>query len=239
MKTLGIIPARGGSKRLPQKNIRPLFGKPLIAWTIEIAKQSGLDRVIVSTDNQEIADIAKEFGAEVPFIRPEHLATDTIGIEDVLKHAYEWMRDKEQFDAEAIVLLLATSPTRQVVHIQNAMNLFEESQSDSVVTVVPALANWNPHWQLVEDPNRGVILFTGEHITQIRTRSQDLPPTWSRNDVAYVLKPSNLYQEKPNLYGDRIQLSPMNDFYNADVNTENDWFITEQKIKLMQEGKAP
>lgn len=239
MKTLGIIPARGGSKRIPRKNIRPLLEKPLIGWTIECAKNGHLDRVIVSTDDAEIAETARSLGADVPFLRPENMAADTTGIEPVLRHAYEWMRDNQGYTADAIVLLMATNPTRQPIHIIEALDLFQRTNADSVISVMPVLANANPHWTLVHQPNGQVTLFSGDPLTSIKTRSQDLPPCYSRNDIVYILKPSNLYQPIPNLYGDRVELYKMDDFFSADINTEHDWFITEQKVKLLRSGGLP
>ena len=97
MKIIGIIPARGGSKSVPRKNIKKLGNKPLIYWSIKAALESNLDRVIVSTDNQEIAKIAKKYGAETPFIRPRELSTDTMGIEPVLQHVVDWLKINENY----------------------------------------------------------------------------------------------------------------------------------------------
>lgn len=239
MRILGVIPARGGSKRVYKKNIRPLLEKPLIAWTIEAARLGLPGRTIVSTDDPEIAEIAKAAGGEVPFVRPEQLATDTSGIEGVLRHAYEWMRDHEEYEADAIALLLPTNPTRQPFHLREAVERMTATSADSVVAVVPALANMNPAWILKRDADGRVCLHDGEPLTKILTRSQDLPPRFSRNDLVYLLKPANLYQATPNLYGDHVELLETDDFFTADINTENDWFMTEQKMRLLRDGKVP
>src|SRR3989344_4905729 len=133
MKIVGIILARGGSKSIPSKNIKEFCGKPLIAWTIESAKKSKLlDRVIVSTDDERIAAVAREYGAETSFLRPKELATDSMGVEPVLKHAFEWLRDNEKYEADALALLPATTPTRQSFHIDEAITIFKERGADSV-----------------------------------------------------------------------------------------------------------
>ena len=134
-RILGIIPARGGSKRLPGKNIRDLCGKPLVAWTIEQAKKSRyLDKIIVSTDDEEIAEISKEYGAEVPFLRPKELAKDDSPTIDTIIHAIEFLGKKgETYDI--IVLLQPTSPLRKDDDIDNAIELFLEKHPESVISV--------------------------------------------------------------------------------------------------------
>jgi CMP-N-acetylneuraminic acid synthetase len=234
MKILGVIPARGGSKRIPRKNIRLLNGKPLLAWTIENAIKSGISRVVVSTDDPIIAKIAKKSGAEVPFLRPSELAGDKLGIEPVLKHAFEWYKTNEHFHADAIALLMPTSPLRRTEHIDEAINILKRTKADSVVSVIPATANNNPHWILKRNSRGRVVLFTGDPLTKIKTRSQDLPPCYSRNDVIYLLKPKNLYEKIPNLYGKKVELYVMDEFFDVDINTPNDWFICQQKFKLLK-----
>ncbi|MEZ8094469.1 cytidylyltransferase domain-containing protein [Photobacterium swingsii] len=134
-KPLAIIPARGGSKRLPRKNVLPLAGKPLIVWTIEAALESGVfDRVVVNTDDQEIADIAIHYGAEVPYLRPDELATDTATTLDVLKHQLQYAVS-EWGGYDDFVLLQPTSPLRTGQDIRNAWALYSQHEVESVVAV--------------------------------------------------------------------------------------------------------
>lgn len=237
MKVIGIIPARGGSKSIPKKNIKRLVNKPLIAWTIETALKSNLDRVIVSTDSKEIAKIAKKYGAEVPFLRPKELATDTLGIEPVLQHVVDWLKKKENYIPDAVALLLPTTPLRLPKHINDTIKLFKKTKADSVVSVCEVMANSNPHWMLKRNNNDKVTLFTGEPLTKIKTRRQELPKCYSRNDVIYLLKPKNLKEKKPNLYGKKVELYEMDQFYDVDINTEEDWFLCQQKFKRLRELK--
>ncbi len=233
MKIVGIIPARGGSKSIPKKNIKDFGGKPLIAWTILSAKASGLDRVIVSTDSEEIAGVAKAHGAEAPFLRPEELATDTLGIEPVLKHAYEWLRDTESYEADALALLMPTSPLRQTRHIEEMLDLFRTSGADSVVAVNETPANHTPYWTLTRDESGTVSLWGGVPLRNILTRRQDFPQKcYARNDLGYILKPANLYEERPNLYGNRVELYVVLDpeRYEADINTPGEWLEAEEKL---------
>lgn len=135
MHFLGIIPARGGSKRLPGKNIANLCGKPLIAWTIEAAKRSQLDSCIVSTDSREIAYIACRQGAWVPFIRPPELASSSARTVDVLIHAVRYMMTEFAFEPDYIVTLQPTTPTRTERDINVAIDFLEDCQLDSFVTI--------------------------------------------------------------------------------------------------------
>ena len=233
MKIVGVIPARGGSKSIPRKNIRDFGGKPLIAWTILSAKDSGLNRVIVSTDDPEIVEVARAHGAEAPFLRPSELATDTLGIEPVLKHAYEWLRDNEGYEADALVLLMPTSPLRQTRHIDEMIVRFMESGADSVVAVNETPANHTPYWTLTRDEGGAVSLWGGVSLRNILTRRQDFPQKcYARNDLGYVLKPANLYEERPNLYGEKVELYvvPDPERYEADINTPGEWKEAEEKL---------
>ena len=135
-KVLGVIPARGSSKRFPNKNIRMLAGKPLIAWTIEAArKATRLTDFLVSSDALLITDIAKNYGAPVPFIRPSELATDTVRNIEVVAHALEFMETKGQITYDIIILLQPTSPIRNPEHIDQAVDMLWQSDLDSVVSV--------------------------------------------------------------------------------------------------------
>ncbi|MHB1330562.1 MAG: acylneuraminate cytidylyltransferase family protein [Minisyncoccota bacterium] len=234
MKIVGVIPARGGSKGIPLKNLQDFCGKPLIAWSILSAKASNLNKVIVSTDSQEIAEVAKKYGAEVPFIRPKKLALDTVGMEPVLKHAYEWLRDNDEYEADALMLLQSTSPLRQVFHIDEMIKIFKQSNIDSLVSVNETPANHTPYWTLIRNKEEKVTLFDGKPLRDMFTRRQDFPnKCYARNDLGYVLKPKNLYQSKPNLYGDNVELyiTPNAHMYEIDINTQAEWAEAEEKAR--------
>lgn len=137
MKVIAIIPARGGSKAIPRKNIKKLCGKPLIAYIIETALKVGkIDRVIVSTDDKEIAEIARKYGAEVPFIRPEELARDKIPTLPVLQHAVRYLEEKKGYTPDIIVLLYATSPLVGRERISEAIKMLKNGEYDSILSVV-------------------------------------------------------------------------------------------------------
>lgn len=185
MKVLGIIPARGGSKGVPRKNIKLLGGKPLIAYTIEAALESGLDSVVVSTDDEEIAEIAKEYRAEVPFMRPGNLASDTAASMPVAIHALHEMERINDTLYDAVMLLQPTTPFRTSADIDEAIRLIEEKQSDSVISVVdvggthPARMKYLKNDFLIDPP------FCEAKEGQNR---QELEPMYIRNGAIYLTR---------------------------------------------------
>jgi CMP-N,N'-diacetyllegionaminic acid synthase len=236
-RLIAIIPARGESQGIPFKNIKNFCGKPLIAWSILAAlKSKYLDRVIVSTDSQAIARVALKYGAEV-IIRPKELAVATIGIEPALKHAYQYLLDTEKYNADGLVLLMPTTPTRQTFHIDEAIEIFQNKKSDSVVAVNETPANHTPYWTLTRSPRGKVSLWGGVPLKKIITRRQDFPTKcYARNDLVYVLKPKNLFdKERSNLYGNKVELYvvPDPEKYEADINTSGEWIETEHKFKKL------
>jgi len=145
MEYLSIIPARGGSKGLPNKNVKPFLGKPLIAWTIQQSIETKqVDRTIVSTDSHRIAKISDAFGAEVPFRRPAELATDKIAIERAVLHCLAWQDKFVEYVPDAVILLQCTSPLRRPGRIEEAIKQFESSGADCLVGVSPF---WKYLWE--------------------------------------------------------------------------------------------
>ena len=239
MKVVAVIPARGGSKKIPNKNLRKFCGKPLIAWTILEAKKSKkINRIIVSTDSVEIAKVAKRYGAEVPFLRPAELATETMGIEPVMKHAYEWLIKNKKYQADALALLFATNPLRKSFHIDEAIKIIKKTGCDSVVSVNETPANHTPFWTLIKAHDGAVSLFGGISLKNIHNRRQDFPhPCYARNELIYLLKPKNLYENPSRLYGEKVELYATNPIYEIDINTEEDWLISEIKFKSLNKRK--
>lgn len=239
MNVIAIIPAKGDSKRVPGKNLRMMLGKPLIAWAIETAKKSSkINRVIVSTSDKEIAKTAKEYGAEVPFMEPVEIAAGGGNIEGALLHAVEWLKKNENYVPDAVVLLQTTNPLRQSHDLDRVIDQFKRSGADSTITVCEALGNHNPTWMLVKDSEHGARMFNGADIRTISsTRSQDLSKCFFRNDIAYVFKTSSLYQTPPNHYGDKVDLYVMDEIYDTDINTPEDWHITEDKLCRLIGGR--
>ena len=187
-KVLGLIPARGGSKGIPGKNIRDLCGKPLIAHTIEESlKAKSLDRVIVSTDNQEIALIAQEFGAQIPFLRPSKYAQDTSSTISVVHHALKWLKDNEHYEVDAIAILTPTCPLRTASQIDNTVNILWESGLDSAVTILPPKHHPYFIYSLKKDQNYPQLeeLIT---LANKPMRRQDLPVFYTHTQSVIVSK---------------------------------------------------
>lgn len=232
MKSLAIIPARSGSKSVKNKNIRMFNGKPLIAWTIEQAISSSVSRVVVTTNSEEIRDIAINYGAEVPYLRHEKLSNDTVGIEPVIIDVLEYLKKNESYIPDCIALLMPTSPFRATDDINKSLEMFKNNDVTSVVSVSRAIANQNPHWMLKKNNDGKVILFTNKELSEIKSRRQELPEVFIRNDFVYMFTPKNLYKKKPELYGDKVKLMLVSDERaDVDINTEVDWMVAEKIFK--------
>lgn len=219
---LGIIPARGGSKGVPKKNIRHLLGKPLISWTIEEANKSKyIDRLIVSTDDQEIAEVSKTWGAEIPFIRPSELAQDdTPGIDPVL-HAIKMLPDYEY-----IVLLQPTSPLRLVQDVDTCLERVVEQEADSCVSVT--LSDKSPYWmyQLTNESELKPVVVPDKPVL----RRQDAPDVFVLNGAVYVANTSWLQETRSFLHKETIGYV-MPKERSIDVDTELDFCILETIIR--------
>ena len=190
MKILGLIPARGGSKRLPSKNKMYLGEKPLINWSIESA--NGITEIcdlLVSTDDPEIASIAKKAGAFVPWLRPSNLATDEATSVDVALHALNWY-EKEFFSIDGLLLLQPTSPFRRKNTIQNGINLFGKFNKKPVIGVSPSQSH--PEWAFKEQGDF-IVPFLKNH--KITARSQELTPSFTPNGLLYLASPEYLRVE--------------------------------------------
>jgi CMP-N,N'-diacetyllegionaminic acid synthase len=217
---LAIIPARGGSKRLPRKNILDLAGKPLISWTIEAARQSKyLDGIIVSTDDEEIAEVASSCGASV-VIRPDDLASDTASSLDVVFHAIE----SQVINYDYILLLQPTSPLRSYNHINEAIELLFDKKADAVVSVCET--EHSPLWANVLPENGNMDNFLVSDVKN--KRSQDLPSFYTLNGALYLVDKNKLQSEKSffldkNTYAylmsreDSIDIDTLLDFQIADL----------------------
>lgn len=180
MRTLAIIPARGGSKGIPGKNILPLAGKPLIAWTIKAAQAAkGITRCIVSSDDAEIISVAKQFGADVPFVRPSDLATDKASSVDVVLHALAWLEERGEY-YDTVVLLQPTTPLRSSEDIENSLKFFAEKQAPACVSVCKTFSH--PFWEYTISDDFHLFPLLGEQ----NFHRQDLPDVYLRNGAIYI-----------------------------------------------------
>lgn len=229
-KILGIIPARGGSKGIPGKNIRLLKGNPLIYYSIRAAKGSGLvNRLILTTDSVEIAQVGKELGAEVPFIRPAELARDDTPMFPVLEHAVNFV-ESEGWQADIILLLQPTAPLRQPEQIQAAVQMLTSTKCDSVVSVVQIPQHYSPDFAYkVEDGLLKPFLDGGGKVT----RRQDTRPAYSRDGTIYAFW-RDVFFDKHSIYGDDCRPFIIPDHFSCNLDTMDDWAEAETMI-LKQE----
>jgi len=193
-----VIPARGGSKGIPRKNLAPLAGRPLIAYTVDAARASGeLTRILVSTDDEDIAAAARALGADVPFLRPARLAADDTPMLDVLQELLSALEHRERYVPDIVVLLQPTSPFRRAEHIDSAVSLLTSSGADSVVTVVPVPHQFTPSSLMQIQGDRLVPLTDGPR----PLRRQDKPMLFARNGPAVVAVRVRVILEQGTLYG--------------------------------------
>ncbi len=226
MKLLALIPARGGSKRVPGKNVKPLGGLPLIAWTIKAAQESGVcSRIQVSTDDDEIVEVSRRYGADVPGLRPAALATDTAGSVEVAIHALD-VYGQEFGEPDGLLLLQPTSPFRTAATIKRAAAVFQSSGgAHPVVGVSPA--SCHPAW-CFRATSTGMEPFLGWD--SLGSRSQDLEPAWMLNGAIYVIAPARLRAEHKFLTPDTLPLI-MKDAQEAiDIDTPEDWAAAEASL---------
>ena len=224
MKPLVIIPARGGSKGVPKKNIKTLGGKPLIYYTIEAARAVFEDKYIcVSTDDIEIKNIVEQTGLKVPFLRPAELATDTAGTYEVLLHALNYYENLEYFP-DTIILLQPTSPYRTAEHIKEAIKLYT-TEIDMVVSVKETKSN--PYFNLFEEDVDGFLKKSKE---SDYTRRQDCPKVWEYNGAVYVINVESLKNTTINKFK-KVKKYVMDELSSLDIDSEMDLKFVELLIK--------
>jgi CMP-N-acetylneuraminic acid synthetase len=231
MRVLGIITARGGSKGVPGKNLKPLGGRPLIDYTIDAANDTPLDRLILSTEDQKIAEVARALGCEVPFMRPPELARDETPHLPVIVHAVEWMRDHAGYVPDIVLTLQPTSPLRSSADIAAALRMLELSGADSVVSVNAVAAHAHPMRMLRVGADGLARLFvTGEPVRTRINRRQDLPQAFVMNGAVYACRTEVLLGAHPSLYGDRVVAYPMPPERSISIDTLEDWAEAEHAL---------
>jgi N,N'-diacetyl-8-epilegionaminate cytidylyltransferase len=232
MKYVALICARGGSKGVPGKNIRLLAGRPLIGWAIQAVKQvSQLSRIIVSTDSEEIARIAKEQGAEVPFLRPSVLAEDNSPEWLVWRHALDYLAGDGHEDLGGLVVVPPTSPLRSSQDIENCINEYERKEVDVVITI--SEANRNPYFNMVTVDNHGSAELVISPKTKI-FRRQDAPNIFDVTTVCYVARPQ-FVQQYAGIFEGKVRSVFIPPERSLDIDTELDfkfaeYLITEREI---------
>jgi len=224
MKPLVIIPVRGGSKGISNKNIKKLNGKPLIQYTLEAAMQVfDVENICISTDSFEIKELVERNGVQVPFMRPKELATDTASTYDVLLHALDFYESKG-FYPDFVVLLQATSPFRTSIHIKEALELYDEN-IDMLVSVKETKSN--PYYVLFEEDKTGWLTKSkpGNFI-----RRQDCPKVWEYNGAIYIINPSSLKEKSLSEFR-KVKKYEMDEASSLDLDTTIDWLLAESLMK--------
>ena len=230
---LGIIPARGSSKGIKGKNLYMLSGKPLIQYTFEAAKKSKyISRIILTSDDSKIVEFAKEHNIEVPFIRPNDLASDVTPMISVIKHAVEWLKINEEYQADIIVLLQPTSPLSKASHIDEAVEiLLSHDKADSVVSVVKVPHNFNPVSVMCMNNDKELSTYIPDEGTKI-LRRQDKPTVYARNGAAvYVFRKDTVYRYG-NIFGKKCLGYEMSREESIDIDEEIDIKFCEALINL-------
>ena len=239
MKVLGVITARGGSKSVPGKNLKRLGGKPLIAYTVDAARESGVfDRTIVSTEDAAIADAARDLGCELPFVRPAALSADETKHLDVMEHAVRTLRD-QGYVADAVMILQPTSPLRRPQDIRASVDLLASSGADSVVSVSAVPVHYHPLRTLRVDADGNATLFvSGEPVRRRDKRRQDLPPVWAMNGAIYLFRASTLSDPEPSLFGARSVAYEMPHPSGLSIDDLDDWMEVERHLEQANTGQG-
>lgn len=222
---LAIIPARGGSKGIPNKNIVNVEGMPLIQYTIEAAQKcNNLNKLLLSTDDKKIAEIGKNFGVEVPFMRPTKLAQDDTPAIDVILHALDWLKQNDSYQPDAVVLLQPTSPLRTEKHIDKAIQLFVNKNADTVVSMVEVPHNYSPY-KLMKLDNEKLIDFWDSPIDFNIYQRQKVPELYARNGPAILIAKTDVIFRKKTFYGSKVLPFIMSKEESIDIDDKSDLYL--------------
>lgn len=226
MSCIAVIPARGGSKEVPGKNLKELAGKPLLAWTLEeTSKVSAIEEIIVSTDDERIAEVALKYGASVPFIRPAKFAQDNVHAIHVVLHLISWLEEHKRTSPEAIAMLLPTSPLRRSWHVEKALALFAEDPERPVVSVYRCLTPLISLRWIDNDK-----LLPVQRNIQPNTQRQNIKPVYGVNGSIYVASPQKLKLEKT-FHTEDARPFVMDRLHSLDINSHDDFAMAEHFLK--------
>jgi CMP-N,N'-diacetyllegionaminic acid synthase len=236
-EVLGVIPARGGSKGVPRKNIRPLAGKPLIHYTVEAARKSRLlNRVVVSTDDVEIAELVSNMGNEV-LKRPEDLARDDTPMVAVIQHVLSLLAE-DGYHPEIIVLLQPTAPLRRAEHIDDCLELISATGVNSVVSVSLVPGHFHPDWQFIISESGELQAISGRRLVELKTRRQDLSRTYTRNGALYVVR-REAFIQRESLLAPPCKAYIMAPEDSVNIDSEEDIWVAERYLLQSQNENGP
>ncbi|MGH9970705.1 MAG: cytidylyltransferase domain-containing protein [Pyrinomonadaceae bacterium] len=230
---LGLIPARGGSKSIPKKNIALLAGRPLLAYTCEAALASKrVTRVVLSTDDGDIANVGKNCGVEVPFLRPKDLSQDDTPSIAVVEHCLRWLAENNAFEPDIVVLLQPTSPLRRAHHIDEALAHLEAVEAETVVSVINVPHRFSPY-SIMKLDKGWLHDFWEQPVPFDRYRRQEVPRLYARNGPAILAARAEVIREYKSFYGSRVTAYLMGDMESIDIDDPFDlelaaWLIERQ-----------
>ena len=234
---LAVIPSRGGSRGIPEKNVRSFLGKPLLVWTLEAARDSGvLQRILLSTDDEGTATIARASGFDVPFLRPASLAQDITPTAPVIRHAVEWLQKNRNWRPDFVMVLEPTSPGRQPFHIHEAAELLVNSGADTVASITEVPHHFSPAkvFDLREDGR--IIGVGGTHPRNMVHRRQDLPTHYAFDGLIFACKTELVLSNPPTLWGKEVLGYVVDPKYAVDLDRPEDWAPAEAKLKTILLG---
>ena len=227
-QTLALVPARGGSKSIPLKNIQPLGGRPLIEYVLTAIARSGVvDRICVSTDDERIAAAARAAGAGVPFLRPRELAGDHTPTIDAVEHALDWLDRNEHYRPECVLLVQPTEPFVRPEQIRKTLELLLARGADSAITVVEVPRNYHPYHIRVLDRDRW-LKFADEEAHYAHPARQDDPPMWAFANLYWFRRESFLRTKR--IETGKLVSLPVDAVSALDINTPDDWRVAEALI---------
>lgn len=228
---VAIIPARGGSKGLPNKNIRKLLGQPLIYYSIKTALKSKLvDRVIVSTDSEKIAKIAKKCGAEVPFKRPAYLAADTAHTPPVIQHAVKFLKEKENYHPDIVVTLQPTSPLRKEEDIDKMIKILVKNNYDSIISI-QNVGSHHPWWMSKMKNNKLVPFLDKLDADPYNLERYQLPRVFQQNGSIYITKTKALFEKNNIIIKENCGAYLMDNIYSLEIDDYNDFLFMAMIMK--------
>jgi CMP-N,N'-diacetyllegionaminic acid synthase len=228
MEVLGVIPARANSKGIPGKNFKLLNGKPLIGYTIEEGLKSQINRLIVSTDSSEIAKISKDFGAEVPFLRPSELSQDDSVIEDSILQVLKKLKEDEGYEPDIIVLLQPTSPLRTAKHIDDCIHLLKEKKVDSILSVSKPMEH--PAEMVYWDDSGKMLFLSDIFFKGEKNQRQQYPTFLFANGAVYAFQYQS-FMDKKSWCGDKTLPYEMRQIDSIDIDSIDDFKIVEALLQ--------
>ena len=215
------------------------MGKPLLAWTMECARESGaFEKIVLSTEDQEIAETGRKYLAEVPFMRPEELATDTASTVAVVRHALEWLSKNQQFKPDFVMVLEPTAPLRQPFHIRDSVNLLMKGGVDSIASVSRVPHHFVPEKTLRIKADGSLEGYDGTPIRKMIHRRQDLPAYYAFNGLVFACRYDLIFENPPTLWGNKVFPLITEEKYSVDLDIPEDWLVAECKMREILQERA-